>query len=326
MPVPETTFGISYDGPALKEGRMAVRDLAPALLALGDLFSLASGSLYPQLEPVAIKVEATEQGSFFVHLLIEAEHTWDRVMEIFGSKNASALDNLKDAVLGGAGLFVFIQTIRGRRVKARERSVDPGMVKIVLEDGDTLEMPADTWSLYRSIDIRKHTRDVVEPLHREGITTLSITVERDAEPVSIGKDDLASFATIDVAPEALLETQQPMFVEIVAPSFNRTNKWRLSLGPATFWATISDPDFLDRIENGEESFRKGDMLSCIVEVVQTRDAEGLHTEYEVIEVRDHIPRPDQLTFDEPPELPAIASGESSGESDPERPALGSGSE
>src|SRR3954469_17506894 len=105
MPVAESTFGIAYDGPALATGRMPVRDLAPALLALGDLFSLSSGLLYPQLSPVAVQVEATEQGSFFVHLLLEAEAAWDQLIDIFGSKDASALTNLRDAVLGGAGLF-----------------------------------------------------------------------------------------------------------------------------------------------------------------------------------------------------------------------------
>src|SRR5688500_11839084 len=50
----ETTFGVVYDGPALETGRMPVRDLAPALLALGQLFSEASRFVYPEQEPVSL--------------------------------------------------------------------------------------------------------------------------------------------------------------------------------------------------------------------------------------------------------------------------------
>lgn len=58
----ETTFGVNYDGPALDDGRMPVRDLAPALLALGELFREASAELYPDLPPPALDVKATEKG------------------------------------------------------------------------------------------------------------------------------------------------------------------------------------------------------------------------------------------------------------------------
>jgi hypothetical protein len=68
----ETAFRVAYDGPALATGRMPVRDLAPALLALGDLFAEASQVIYPEGKPVALSIKATEEGSFDVHLILES--------------------------------------------------------------------------------------------------------------------------------------------------------------------------------------------------------------------------------------------------------------
>jgi hypothetical protein len=38
-------FKVSYNGVALQEGRLDVRDLAPALLAVGSLFDAANRAL-----------------------------------------------------------------------------------------------------------------------------------------------------------------------------------------------------------------------------------------------------------------------------------------
>ncbi len=68
-------------------------------------------------------------------------------------------------------------------------------------------------------------------------------------------------------------------------------------GQQTFYAAIEDVDFLHRVDSGLEAFRKGDMLRCRMRVVQSHRANGLHTEYTVVEVIDHIPRHTQLALE-----------------------------
>lgn len=297
MPVAETTFGIAYDGPALATGRMPVRDLAPALLALGDLFSLASGVLYPQLAPVSLKVEATAEGSFLVRLLLDAEEGWDQLIDLFGSEEASALTNLTDAVLlAGGGLFWVIKKIGRRKISSADHTLDPGTIRLTLDDHTTLEVPIETWTLFRNVEIRKYTREVVQPLGREGVDVVKLMSGRSDEDLVIEKADLPAFAVTEVAEEPLLEQTQEMYVEIVAVAFIPGNKWRLSLGDYTFWASVDDEQFLERVQSGEEAFRKGDVLRCLMEMVQTRDVDGLHMEYRVLEVREHLPRAGQMIF------------------------------
>ena len=180
-------------------------------------------------------------------------------------------------------------------------------MRIVLADGTTLDIPSDTWTLYRNVDVRKQTREVVQPLARPGIETVTLRAEK-AESVTVEKEDLEAYAEIEGDEEALLETEQEMYAEIVSVAFRADNKWRLSVGDFPFWASIEDADFLDRVQRGVEVFRKGDLLRARIEIVQTRDTEGLHTAHNVIEVLDHLPRAVQLKIGEelPPEQPAPA--------------------
>ena len=274
---------------------MPVRDLAPALLALGDLFAVSSGTLYPDLEPVAVQVQATKEGSFAVHLFLEAPEAWGQVVNMFASDPASALANLLEIVFGAAGLFAVIKRVGTRQVTKVDHRPEPGTVRLTLDDQTTLDIPTDAWTLYRNIEVRKHTREVVEPLAREGIQSIRFTASDPAEEVVVEKEDLDAFAQIEGAEEPLLEQEQELYLEIVAVAFRRDNKWRLSVGGGQpFWASIEDEDFLERVETGQEAFRKGDLVRCVVEIRQTRDAEGLHAEYRVLQVLEHVPRSVQL--------------------------------
>jgi len=69
----ESEFGIEYAGPELDAGTMPVRDLAPALLAMGELVAAASLVVYPERPPVALNIKATEPGSFVVRLILESK-------------------------------------------------------------------------------------------------------------------------------------------------------------------------------------------------------------------------------------------------------------
>lgn len=105
--VAQTGFSVVYDGPAVAGGEMPVRDLAPALLALGDLFTEASTVLYPKLEPAGLNIKATEKGSFDVSLILHGEAIWDQIVKLFTSPDANALINLRDAIIGtGGGPFL----------------------------------------------------------------------------------------------------------------------------------------------------------------------------------------------------------------------------
>jgi hypothetical protein len=300
VPVAETTFGITYDGPALADGVMPVRELAPALLALGDLFASASILIYPDREPVALHIKATAKGSFDVHLILEAKRAWDELVDVFGSDGATALANLFQLVAGVGGgvagirgVLWLIKRLKGRRII--ERDVQPGTIRLTLDDDTIVEVPADVLRLYESIEIRRKARDLVEPLTKEGIDRVSF--KADVEGVVVEKADVPAYDIPEAPPQALLDTVEERILEIVSVVFEEGRKWRFTDGHQDFSASIEDESFIARIDAGER-FGKGDMLRCRVRIVQVRRVPGgLRTDYSVLEVLEHVPPPTQLSLD-----------------------------
>ena len=280
---------------------MPVRELAPALLALGDLFAEASEMVYPEGGPVGLSIKATEQASFDVHLILEAENLWEQFVHLLSGDEITALANLKTLILGGtAGLFVTLRKMRNRRIEREEESATPGQVKVTLDDGTSIEMPPDVARMVRRITIRRKVRDVVAPLARPGVEEVRFAESPTQTPeLVVRKDDLDAYeAAATEEGDILLDEEREMFVQIAAVSFEG-RKWRLSDGTTTFWASIEDEAFLADVETRREAFAKGDMLRCLVRVVQMRRPKGgLKTEHHVVRVVQHIPGYTQMSLED----------------------------
>ena len=57
-------FKISYDGPAVESGSMPVRDLAPALMSLSQLFEDVNREVQEQDVDITLRFTSVGKGSF----------------------------------------------------------------------------------------------------------------------------------------------------------------------------------------------------------------------------------------------------------------------
>ena len=65
-------FTVSYEGPAVRDGLMDVRELAPALLAAGTLIQKANTVLNGKVSQVSLQVKSDfRRGSFIVSLVAD---------------------------------------------------------------------------------------------------------------------------------------------------------------------------------------------------------------------------------------------------------------
>ena len=291
----QASFSIAYGGSGLESGTMDVRDLAPALLAVGQLFDAANAALNGERATISVGVQATTQGSFEVALDV-VQGVGSQLVNLFSGEEVTAALQLKELVLVGVagtpGLIWLVKKLRGQRPKAVKKGDDDRL--IITYGTETLEVSAKLLRLYGDMNVRDALQRLVkEPLDKDGIDTVSIR-EKGVAVESVSVDESTYFAKPDVAEEVLSRNKTTTAYSIVSLAFKEGNKWRLHDGSSLISALIADQEFLRKVDASQVSFSKGDILICEVEVTQARVETDIRTEHTVLRVVEHRPAFRQL--------------------------------
>lgn len=291
----KATFTLAYDGPALSDGTMDVRDLAPALLAVGQLFDAANSVLNDDATTVTIQVKATGRGSFEVYFQI-AQSLHEQLVHLLNSEEVIAAINLKELILGGAfGLIWLIRRLKGRNLPKVEK-LSESHVRITVE-GESFDVPLQLLRLYQDIAVRDAAEKLIsQPLQKEGIDTFEVR-ENNKPVVTVKKDEAKYFKSPELLDEVLIEETRRTAYSILSLAFKEDNKWRLYDGVSSIPALIEDHDFLKRVDANQIAFAKGDILICDVLIVQKRTKEGLKAEYFIKKVIEHKTAMRQIPFE-----------------------------
>lgn len=294
-----TDFTLTYDGPALRSHEMNVRDLAPAMLAVGELFEALNRLYNGKLADVAVNVTALQPGSFQVGFDV-VQLVRDATAFLSGAEVTAVL-NLKAVIGIGAsckGLLWLTRRLKGRSPERIEK-LSPGQFRLTLE-GDTFTIPMEVLQAYQELAVRKAVERIVsKPLSRDGIDEIrfedqGVVVER------ISKEELTFYKAPEPGSDVIVEDDRRAAYTIRDLSFDEDGLWKLNDGPNPIKVVIEDRAFLDRIEHNDIRFAKHDVLLCLVHFVQRRGPKGgVVNEYTVKEVIEHIPAPRQLRFPEP---------------------------
>ena len=292
MTEPVTTVAhVAYDGPLLADGTMDVRDLAPALLALGDLLTHANRVLNDDKATIAVKIQADfARGSFGIGIALYQSVSAQLLALIQSDsvKSAKEIAEYVGLLSGGAtGLFRLVKWLRSESPTTSATMLSNGNVEISVKgDNNTTIVhivPEPVYRLASDKACREALQRVVHPLKTPGITVFQVRAgERVVEEVTT--DDLPAFEVPDPTVQTLPEQPAHLLtVEIIKPSFEKDLTWTFSDGQTRFDATMSDPNYLQRVQAGEE-FRIGDYLTVRMVAKQSMTVGGLRTRREVIEV------------------------------------------
>lgn len=290
-----------FDGPSVDDGEIDVQDLAPALLAMGELIQAANQEINGNKAQISVKVRATAEGSFEVDLaLIQSFLENTKILFDFAAENkdgiaaANELTELLFKFVGGTvtmggGLFALVKFLKGRKPDKIEHN--GGDVYIHIGDNHFVTNQR-TIQLAESVAVREQAKKAISSLSNNGID--KIKVKRSGhDDLEVSKSEVGYFE-YEETEEELADETRTMTLQIISLSFKEDNKWRVTDGGEPFSATIEDSTFLNKIANNEIAFSKGDYLVCEVRERQFRSSKGLKKERSIIEVKDHKPAAQQL--------------------------------
>lgn len=281
-------FRIRFEGEGLAQGRMDVRDLAPALLSVGQLFDAANEALNGDAAKVNIEVQATETACFDVALQC-VQSLYDQVVGLLNGEDVSAAANLVTLVTAGGGAYGLIGLVKKLQGGNPDTvtDLDDGTVKLT-KNNISFIVPFKSWTLYQNMPVREAISSFADIVNRPEIESAEwCRDDGKTEPVLISKSEARYFAAPEPLEEVIVDDTHTAAYSIVSLAFKEDNKWRLHDGNNTISATIEHEEFIKKVNENEIAFAKGDVLICKVNVRQTRDKKGLHTEHKVLEVLEH---------------------------------------
>jgi hypothetical protein len=289
-------FHVVYDGPALEEHRMDVRDLAPALVAFADLFTAVNKEVNGDAADIRVQVNASFKAGSFGIDLIASQHLLSQLKDIFSGNGATAIANasgilsligMAGTALGttAVGLIQLLRVLKGRKPVKIEQQGE--ISRVWINQTETIEVERNVIRLYRNSVVRTSLEKVISPLERDGITDF-VVVRDDIPVLDVHADEVPSFsaAVTDADAEIVSDTTARKMLQIESLTFKDGNKWRVSDGNATYHAAIEDREFLARIDAGER-FGKGDVLVVDWRQVQKIEGAKLVTESTIVKVHEH---------------------------------------
>lgn len=293
-------FEIIFDGEAVEDNSIDARDLAGSILSLGDLIDRAS--LLTEGSPrMALRVKSGfKPGSFEV--AFEIGH---KLIDLFSSKNTTAVVNILQILGFTGGVFGLVQFIR----KARRRNSDSSAKKEILtierqelitvhfDDGESMDVPQQVFRLYDDMKAREAAEKFVSPLKEEGIDEIRLRYQGE-ESVVISDQEVDYFDAPDDSDTIKTENENQMILIITNISFIPGAKWRVSDGGATpFFVSILDEDFLNQVVEREILFGANDRLQVILRTTQEYRNGKLRIDRDVVKVIKHLPSDQQGELD-----------------------------
>jgi len=285
--MPSVKFTVAYDGPAVRDGLMDVRELAPALLAAGTLVQKANRLLNGDATQVSLQVRSDfKKGSFIVNLVADQNILEQAKAFLLAHPGIKDLKEILEIVFFYGGFFKLLKWL-GKRKPEDVSFTDQG---VNLRIGDqTTTVTTTTYNLYLDPEARRAAGMMVSPVRQAGIDRLDVQFQEEIE--SVTKEEVESFEFQEFEGEPALDNTSDALLQLVRLSFRREHKWGFSDGSRNFTAAVEDDGFWKDINSGAIRFSEGDQMYVKLRTRTFRTLTSLKSEHSIVKVVKYIPRP-----------------------------------
>ena len=288
----ENDFKLKFEGDL---NEVDASTLGYSLLNITTLVQEVNQDAAPDRK-IEIKVKANQPGSFLVHLGLEPAAS-NALLDWMSPEGV--------ALAGGAALLILKIVVELFKLRKELKGEKPKEViqredEYEIRTGDNASIIVDkrTYNSYfNNPKINEALSKTFKTLEADpSITAFEITDVQESPLFEADREDFRGMALSTSVPQAqtksIVEETQ---VYIVKPSFERSLKWDVVYRGIRTPVAMKDEGFLNRIDSGEK-FAKGDILAVDMRIEQVLDPSigtYVNKAYEIIRVREHIPRPEQ---------------------------------
>lgn len=256
------TTTIRYDGPALADHLMDVQDLAPALLALGDIIQIANRKFNGDNADIRVLVNAdVEQRCFQIDLslvqsvLEQAKGFFVRDEVATAKEIAEWIGIIGSGAGGGLSLFKLVKWL-ATRPKADgtklQVQTESGVTTLIDGDHNTVTVNHHVYLLASDAGVVERVKRVVAPLHRPGYDTLEFV---EGHEIVERFDKAEAGATAALTPEVLDQSTDDVssirgHLRIKSPQYEGNAKWSVLWGGRAIDVTMP-ADFVHAFQHNE---------------------------------------------------------------------------
>lgn len=297
---------LRYDGPILASHSMDVGDLAPALLAFGNLCKEANKTLNGDRSSVKVMMNADVQANCITVSLDVVQSVIEHAKALLTEENISTAKEILGYILGGGatagasvGVLQLLKIQSNRKVKEETTITDSdgnNTISIKFEgDNNTVIVSPQVAQLAANKKVITAVQGVVAPVANiDGIDSAEFDIG-GKKRLQIDKDFAKSISTIIPVEEEHTEDVSVVVGHIIihSPTFAPDSK---------IWS-FKYSDKIEQIDISETTIAKdvlargkcvvGDTYRVKMEVTEKKSGRGYKNFYKIKEVLDFIPGQEQ---------------------------------